>query len=183
MLICCFSWCRSCLVLCARSRASLPAGFSTCTAGRRARAPARPAVDRARARPADVGRCARVVRCDGMPGRARARMGSCDASRARVVRSRARPAPAGPYGLVRRLWPYHGRGKSMGMLAPAMRPRPHSVACRPRARPPAGPRGPSSHACTTSTRYPWKSAKYSSWSASSSAVMSSSSAAPLSSIP
>lgn len=104
------------------------------------------AVDRARARPADVGRCARVVRC-GMPGRARARRGSCDASRALlcgVVRSRARPAPAGPYGLTRRLWPYHGRRNYTGMLAPAMRPRPHSVADRSRARAPAGPSWPTS---------------------------------------
>jgi hypothetical protein len=78
-------------------------------------------VDRARAQPADVGRCDRVVRCDGMPGRARARRGSCDASRALlcgVVRSRARPAPAGPYGLTRRLWLYHGRRNYTGMPAP-----------------------------------------------------------------
>ena len=62
----------------------------------------------------------------------------CDASRARVVRLCAQPCTAGacasPYGLTRRLWPYHGLRKCTGMLAPAMRPRPHSVAYRQSAR-------------------------------------------------
>ena len=73
-----------------------------------ARAHARPAVDRARARPADVGRCARVVRY-------------CAAVHGGRLQS--------PYGLTRRLWPCRGRRNYTGMLAPAMRPRPHRVAC------------------------------------------------------
>jgi len=116
--------------------------------------PARTAVDRARARTADVGRYARVVRCDAMPGRARARRGSCDASRACVVRCCAAVharAPAGPYGLLCRLWPYHGRGKSTGMPAPTVRPRPHSVAYRLRARAPVGQTGRRRDTCTRST--------------------------------
>lgn len=129
-------------------------------------APAGRAVDRARARPADVGRAARVVRCCAVlcgvmacpdvhePVGARATRRGC------VVRSCARPAPAGPYGLVRRLWPYHGRRNYTGMLAPTMRPRPHSVAYR-RARAPAGPAGRTSRR-VHELGYPWKSARYSS---------------------
>ena len=81
-------------------------------------------------------------------------------------------APAGLYGLLRRLWPYHGRRKSTGMPAPARgRQRPRTS---PRARAPAGRTGRRRDACTTSTRYPWKSSRYASWSTSWSVVMRSS---------
>ena len=113
-----------------------------------------------RARPAGpAGRLVRGRSCTSPDGRRRP-LCSCCAALCGVVRRCAQPCTAGacrPYGPTRRLWPYHGRPKSMGMLAPAMRPRPHSVADRSRARAPAGQR-PSSHACTWSTRYPWKSA-------------------------
>ena len=122
-------------------------------------------VDRARARTADVGRCARVVRCDGRPGRARAPEGSCT-RRGLVLcaagHSRRLQAPTG----LRRLWmcpAAAGRGSSSevyGHVGACPRPSTAAgVAYRPRARAPAGPVGPSSHACTRSTRYPWKSSR------------------------
>jgi hypothetical protein len=61
------------------------------------RLPGRPSIVHEPGRPS-CGRCASVVRCNGMPGRARARRGSCDASRAQlcaVVHGRRLQAPTG----------------------------------------------------------------------------------------
>jgi hypothetical protein len=181
MPIFCFACCRSCLVLCARCRSSVSAGFSTCTAGRSGPLPIVHEL-----RSADVGRC-RVLWCGvipyGIPGRAGAPGGSCDASGARVVRCRAQSCMAGacrPLWAQRRLWPYAavrslwacwrllcGRGR---MVSP--------IACTCAGRP-SWPTSRRVHELA----YPWKSARYSSWSASWSGVICSSSATPLSSIP
>jgi len=138
----CFSCCRSCLVLCARSRASRPAGFSACTTGRPSWSAGPWSIVHEPGRPTSavvLALCC-VMACPAVhePAGARARVTGS------VVRSRTQPAPAGPYGPARRLWPYHGRRNYTGMLAPAMRPRPHRVAYRERAQAAAGPAGPAS---------------------------------------
>jgi len=122
-----------------RAPAVKSAGRVVCVHGRPAQLVGWSVVDRARCRPADVGRGARVVRY-------------CAAVHARAP---AGCSPASPRGRMRPL----SVCKSMGMPAPA----------RGRQRPRVSPRdhvherrpaqlGRRRDACTTSTRYPWKSA-------------------------
>ena len=152
MPVSCFSCCRSCLELCARSWSSRPAGFSACTTGRRARAPARPA----NVRPL----CSCAVVCCGVLWCAVvccARPGAC-----RIISHVATWPHAAACRFVS-LWAcwrlpaaVNGRGRRHVSTCTAGRP---------------AQLGRRHDACTWSTRYPWKSSKYASWSTSWSVVM------------
>ncbi len=82
------------------------------------RMPGRPSIVHEPGRPTSAA-CAGVLVCWCVPGRARAPTGSCDASQAWLDLCVHGRRLQSPYGLLRRLWPYHGRRKCTGMPAPA----------------------------------------------------------------
>jgi hypothetical protein len=144
MLVSCFSCGRSCLGLCARSWSSLPAGFSTCTAGRPSWSAGPWSIVHEPGRPS-CGRCARVVccgvlRCAAVCCGARVvcpdahePVGARAKRRGLVLCGRARPGACRVLPCVA-TWPRTAGVvcKSMGMPAPA----------RGRQRPRTSPREP-----------------------------------------